>query len=533
MKKELAATETGASSVKALSDVSPPSSAASSVTGAAMAASAETLGTRVGRYRWVVCGLLFFATTINYVDRQVLGILSKDLQAALHWSEIDYGNIVAAFNAAYALGLLAAGRLMDRFGTKIGYSVALSVWSVAAMAHALASSALGFGVARAALGAGEAGNFPAAIKTVAEWFPRKERALATGIFNSGSNIGAIVAPLMVPYVARHFGWQWAFIITGAIGLVWLAFWIPLYARPEEHHRVSKAELAYIQSDPPDPPAAKIPWVQLIPYRQTSAFAIGKALTDPIWWFYLYWIPPFLRTNHGLDLTTIGPPLIAIYIIADVGSIGGGWLSSSLLKRGWSINKARKTAMLVCALLVTPIVFVSGVKSLWLAVGLVGLAAAAHQGWSANIFTLASDMFPRRAVGSVVGIGGMAGAFTGATMAVIVGYILQVTGGNYRIPFIIGGSAYLTALLVIHLLVPRIESISDVEHVAARPFSIGTIVGFGFMGFIFGSFGGWCVGILSRVSGPHLLEYMAVGALLGTIVGVISGLVITSSKSVKA
>ena len=512
---------------KSQSDVSPPESAGASVIGAADAA----LGvkTRVGYYRWTICALLFFATTINYVDRQVLGILSKDLQAALHWSEIDYGNIVAAFNAAYALGLLGAGRLMDRFGTKVGYSLALTVWSLAAMGHALARSAFGFGLARAALGVGEAGNFPAAIKTVAEWFPRKERALATGIFNSGSNVGAIVAPLAVPYIAAHFGWQWAFIMTGAIGLVWLAFWIPLYARPEAHPRVTKEELAYIQSDPPDPPAAKIPWVQLIPYRQTSAFAIGKALTDPIWWFYLYWVPPFLRQNHGLDLTTIGPPLIAIYVIADIGSIGGGWLSSSLLKRGWSTNRARKTAMLICALLVTPIVFASGAKSLWLAVGLVGLAAAAHQGWSANIFTLASDMFPRRAVGSVVGIGGMAGAFTGATMAVIVGYILQVTGGNYRIPFIIGGTAYLTALLIIHLLVPRIEAI-DVEHVVARPFSIGTVVGFGFMGIIFGSFGGWCVGILSRVSGSGLLEYMAIGAIIGVVVGIISGMVITNSGS---
>jgi ACS family hexuronate transporter-like MFS transporter len=488
------------------------------------------VGSRISRYRWVICGLLFFATTINYVDRQVLGILSKDLQSALGWNELQYGNIVAAFNAAYALGLLGAGRLMDRFGTKIGYSVALIVWSFAAMSHALARSALGFGVARAALGIGEAGNFPAAIKTVAEWFPKKERALATGIFNGGSNVGAIVAPLVVPWIAHNWGWQWAFIITGAIGLLWLAFWIPLYARPELHPRVNKAELAHIQSDPPDPPAAKIPWVQIIPYRQTSAFAIGKSLTDPIWWFYLYWVPPFLRQSHGLDLTTIGLPLIAIYIIADVGSIGGGWLSSSFIKRGWSINRARKTAMLICAILVTPIVFVSSVKNLWVAVALIGLAAAAHQGWSANIFTLASDMFPRRAVGSVVGIGGMAGAFTGATMAVIVGYILQVTGGNYKIPFYIAGGAYLTALLIIHLLVPKIATIEVADEAAARPFSVGTIVGFGFMGLIFGSFGGWCIGILSKVSGPHLLEYMASGAGLGAVVGVIAGILITKMKT---
>jgi ACS family hexuronate transporter-like MFS transporter len=487
-----------------------------------------SLGARVGHYRWVICALLFFATTINYVDRQVLGILSKDLQGALGWNELQYGNIVAAFNAAYALGLLGAGRLMDRFGTRIGYSLALAVWSFAAMGHALASSAFGFGVARAALGVGEAGNFPAAIKTIAEWFPKKERALATGIFNGGSNVGAIVAPLVVPWIAHNWGWQWAFILTGAIGLLWLAFWIPMYARPEVHPRVKAAELAHIQSDPPDPPAARIPWVQLIPYRQTSAFAIGKSLTDPIWWFYLYWVPPFLRQNHGLDLTTIGLPLIAIYIIADVGSIGGGWLSSSLIKKGWSINSARKTAMLICALLVTPIVLVSSVKNLWLAVALIGLAAAAHQGWSANIFTLASDMFPRRAVGSVVGIGGMAGAFTGSTMAVIVGYILQVTNGNYKIPFYIAGAAYLTALLIIHLLVPRIQSIDAIDAKAAGPLSVGTLVGFGFVGIIFGSFAGWCVGLLSKVSGPHLLEYMASGAGLGALIGIVAGMVITKS-----
>ena len=456
--------EQAASSPKSLSEVSPPSSAASSISGAVIAAEAGGIGARLGRLRWSICALLFFATTINYIDRQVLGILSKDLQIALHWNEIDYGNIVAAFNAAYALGLLVVGRLIDRFGTKIGYSAALIIWSVAAMSHALAHSAFGFGVARAALGVGESGNFPAAIKTTAEWFPKKERAFATGIFNAGSNVGAIVAPLTVPWIAINWGWQWAFILTGAIGFLWLAFWIPLYAKPEAHPRISKAELDHIQSDPPDQAGARVPWLKLIPHRQTSAFAIGKYMTDPIWWFYLYWIPNFLRQNHGLDLSTIGLPLIVIYVIADVGSIGGGWLSSTLIERGWSINGARKTAMLVCALAVTPIVFASNVKNLWIAVGLVGLAAAAHQGWSANLFTMASDMFPRRAVGSVVGIGGMAGAFNGATMAVIVGYILEVTHSNYRIPFFIAGTAYLIALLIIHLLVPRLEPVRYVDAV---------------------------------------------------------------------
>src|SRR6267143_1322316 len=479
MKEEIISAEEAASFPKSLSEVGPPSAAASSATGAVVAA----VSARMGHLRWSICALLFFATTINYVDRQVIGILSKDLQAAFHWTEIDYGNIVAAFNAAYALGLLLAGRLIDRFGTKIGYAAALIIWSLAAMAHALARSAFGFGVARAALGVGEAGNFPAAIKTTAEWFPKKERALATGIFNGGSNIGAIVAPLAVPWIARNYGWQWAFILTGAIGLLWLAFWIPLYAKPEVHPRLSKAELAHIQSDPPDQAGARVPWLRLIPHRETSAFAIGKYMTDPIWWFYLYWIPNFLRQNHGLDLSTIGLPLIVIYLITDVGSVGGGWLSSALIKRGWSINAARKTTMLVCALAVTPIIFAANVKSLWVAVGLVGLAAAAHRGWSANIFTMASDMFPRRAVGSVVGIGGMAGAFNGATMAVIVGYILEVTHSNYRIPFFMAGSAFQIALLVIHLLVPRIEPVDYVDVVRAKPLSVGTIVGFGFMGSI--------------------------------------------------
>jgi ACS family hexuronate transporter-like MFS transporter len=492
----------------------------------AQAATAPTLGEKVGRYRWVICGLLFFATTVNYVDRQVLGILSKDLKIAIGWTEVDYGNIVAAFNAAYAFGLLLAGRLMDRIGTRVGYVVAIVWWSLAAMSHALARTPFGFGVARAALGVGEAGNFPAAIKTVAEWFPRKERAFATGLFNAGSNVGAIVAPLTVPWIATHLGWRWAFLLTGAIGLAWLLFWLPLYRRPEEHPKVSKAELDYIQSDPPDPPAKKVPWLSLIPHRQTSAFAIGKYLTDPIWWFYLYWIPNFFRDNHGLDLTTIGPPLIAIYLIADVGSIGGGWLSSTFIKRGWTINRSRKTAMLICALAVTPIIFAANVKNMWVAVALIGLAAAAHQGWSCNLFTTTSDMFPRQAVGSVVGIGGMAGALGGATMAVATGYILQSTGQNYSIVFMIAGTAYLIALLVIHLLAPNLEPVEDVEH---RP-AVGALIGFSFVGLVFGSFGGWCVGLLSHVTGHVLFKYMMIGAAVGSVVGVIFSLIRSNRSS---
>jgi len=481
----------------------------------------ETVSARIGRYRWVICGLLFFATTVNYVDRQVLGILSKDLKTAIGWTEVDYGNIVAAFNAAYAFGLLLAGRLMDRIGTRAGYALAIVWWSLAAMGHALARTPFGFGVARAALGAGEAGNFPAAIKTVAEWFPKKERALATGLFNAGSNVGAIVAPLTVPWIAMHLGWRWAFILTGALGFLWLVFWLPVYKRPEQHPKVSPAELDHIQSDPPDPPAMKVPWLSLIPHRQTSAFAIGKYLTDPIWWFYLYWIPGFLRDKHGLDLTTIGPPLIAIYLIADIGSIGGGWLSSTFIKQGWSVNRSRKTAMLICALAVTPIIFAANVKNLWVAVALIGLAAAAHQGWSCNLFTTTSDMFPRQAVGSVVGIGGMAGALGGATMAVATGYILQSTGQNYSIVFMIAGTAYLVALLVVHVLAPNLEPVEGVEHASTNA---GSLVGFGFVGLVFGSFVGWCTGLLSHVTGATLFGYMMIGATIGIGIGIVFGFI---------
>ena len=493
------------------------------------AVAVETVGQRIGRYRWVICGLLFFATTVNYVDRQVLGILAKDLKVAIGWTEVDYGNIVAAFSAAYAFGLLLAGRLMDRIGTRAGYALALVWWSLAAMAHALARTPFGFGVARAALGIGEAGNFPAAIKTVAEWFPKKERAFATGLFNAGSNVGAIVAPLTVPWIAGHLGWRWAFVITGAIGFAWLLFWLPMYRRPEEHPKVSAAELAHIQSDPPDPPAAKIPWVRLIPHRQTSAFAIGKYLTDPVWWFYLYWIPTFFRQHYGLNLLDIGWPLVIIYVIADIGSIGGGWLSSTFIKRGWTINRARKTAMLICAIAVTPIIFASQIKNIWLASVIIGLAAAAHQGWSCNLFTTASDMFPRNAVGSVVGIGGMAGALGGAVMAVATGYILQTTGENYSIMFIIAGTLYLIALALIHLLAPRLEPVGDVDH--ARAFSGGMLIGFGFVGLVFGSFVGWCVGLISRVPGQILFEYMMIAGGIGIVIGVIAGVLLGRNERV--
>ncbi len=408
---------------------------------------------RVGYFRWVICALLFFATTINYIDRQVLGILAPDLQRSIGWSEIEYGNIVTAFQAAYAIGLLVTGRLLDRMGTRLGFALAITLWSVAAMFHAAARSALGFGIARFALGLGEAANFPASIKTVAEWFPKKERAFATGIFNAGTNVGAVVAPAVVPFVALTWGWQWAFIMTGAIGFLWLGIWWVLYRPPESHPRLAKAEFDYIRGDPAEA-VTPVPWLKLIGYRQTWALALGKFMTDPIWWFYLYWLGKFLNEKHGLSLSKLGPPLIAIYLIADVGSVGGGWLSSFLIKSGWSINAARKSTMLACALCVMPIVFATQVASLWAAVGLIGLAAAAHQGWSANIFTLASDMFPRRAVGSVVGIGGFGGAVGGMLIATAVGHLLQWTG-SYVPVFLLAGAAYLLALLVIQVLAPRL------------------------------------------------------------------------------
>ena len=432
---------------------------------------------RVGYFRWVICALLFFAATINYIDRQVLGILKPTLQQGFAWSERDYAAIVFSFQLAYAIGLLLAGRVMDGLGTRLGFALAVVLWSVAAVAHAMADAApglrlptplldppsivllggaaAGFALARFALGLGEAGNFPASIKTVAEWFPKKERALATGIFNSGTNIGALVTPLVVPWITLRHGWQWAFIATGVTGFLWAAAWWRLYAVPEQHPRLKPEELSYIRSDPPEA-VTPIPWLRLLPHRQTWAFALGKFMTDPIWWLYLFWIPDFLKRNHGLDLGAVGPPLVAIYLIADIGSIGGGWLSSGLIKRGFSINRARKTAMLVCAVCVVPIVYASRVSSLWGAVTLVGIAAAAHQGWSANLFTLVSDMFPRRAVGSVTGIGGMAGAVGGMLISLVVGEILERTG-SYVLIFAVAGSAYVLALGIIHPLVPTLAA----------------------------------------------------------------------------
>ena len=430
---------------------------------------------RVGRYRWWICALLFFASTINYIDRQVVGILKPTLQKEFGWSEVDYGYIVMSFQIAYAIGLVSAGRLIDRIGTRRGFAIAVFVWSLAAMAHAgvllygpavaalfgtlgfaVSSSVAGFIAARFALGLGEAANFPAGIKAIAEWFPRRERAFAAGLFNAGTNVGALTAPLVVPWLTLSFGWPWAFLVTGAIGFIWLAYWWKSYQLPATHPKVSAPELALILSDA-ETGETRVPWAAVLPHRQTLAFAAGKFITDPVWWVYLFWIPDFLNRNHGLDLTTLGPPLVVIFLAADAGSIAGGWLSSFLIARGWGVNAARKTTMLVCALAVTPIFFAAQTTSLWTAVALISLAAAAHQGWSSNLFTLTSDMFPRQAVGSVVGIGGMAGAVAGIFVSAAVARILQLTGSYISI-FAIASVAYLFALAVIHALVPKLEPV---------------------------------------------------------------------------
>jgi MFS transporter, ACS family, aldohexuronate transporter len=405
--------------------------------------------------RWVICGLLFFATVIAYVDRGVIGYLEKYLERVIGWNSIQYGYITAAFQVAYAIGLISAGRLTDRLGTRKGFAIAITIWSIAAMLPGAAYSALTFGVAMFILGLGEAANFPACIKTVAEWFPKKERALATGIFNSGANIGNIVVPLVVPFLTFALGWRGAFFVTGTLGFVWLSLWLWLYAKPEAHRWVSSKELALIHSDPPEM-LTSVPWLRLLPRKETWAFSLAKFLTDPIWWFYLFWLPRYLQGTFHLNLIQSQKPVVAVYVVSIAGSIGGGWISSILLGRGKSANFARKAALLVCALAVVPVVYAPYTHNLWVVVGLVGLAAAAHQGWSANLFTLPSDTFPKAAVASVVGIGGMMGAIGGALLQMATGYIVAWT--NSYVPlFILAASVYLLALLIIQFLAPRLAA----------------------------------------------------------------------------
>jgi ACS family hexuronate transporter-like MFS transporter len=415
---------------------------------------AEVRTRRFG-YRWTVLALLFTATTINYLDRQVLGILAPTLGRELGWSEVDYGHIVSWFSFAYGFGLLLTGRIFDWIGTRLAYSWSVIVWSLACMGHAVVSTVSGFSLARLALGLGEAGNFPGAVKTVAEWFPKKERAFATGVFNAGTNVGVVIAPIIVPWITVTWGWRWAFIATGAVGFVWLAAWLRLYRDVNAHPHVSAAETAHIRSDGPEP-AVKMAWSSLIRYPQTWAFIVGKSFTDPVWFFYLFWLPKFLDADFGVRLSALAAPLVVIYVVADFGSVGGGWLSSRLIARGWSVNAARKTTLLLAALAIVPTAFAPTVGGMWAAVALVSVAAAAHQWWSCNLFTLVSDMFPRSAVASVVGIGGFMGAMSSMAFQRSTGVLLEATGGNYAPIFLICGSAYLAALALIHLLVPRMR-----------------------------------------------------------------------------
>lgn len=412
---------------------------------------------RIGRYRWVVVALLFAATAINYVDRQMIGVLKPTLSSELQWSETDYANIVFWFQAAYAIGYLGFGRVVDLIGARMGYAVAVTVWTIAHVAHGGVYSVTQFAFARFGLGIGESGNFPAGIKAVAEWFPQKERAFAIGLFNAGANVGAIVTPLLVPWITIAYGWRMAFIVTGIFGVLWLIAWLVFYRSPANHKKVTQAELNYIQQDAADP-VQPISWRMLLTIRETWAYAIGKFCIDPIWWFFLFWLPGYLGSRYGLDLVSFGPPLVAIYVLSDFGSIFGGWMSSRLIKAGRSVNAARKITMLICAIAVLPIFFAQSIDNLWVAVLVIGIATAAHQAFSANLYTLPSDIFPRAAVGSVVGIGGTVGAIGGMVMAKYAGFVLDGLG-SYAPLFAVAAGAYLAALLAVHLLSPRLERVT--------------------------------------------------------------------------
>lgn len=414
---------------------------------------------KIGNYRWKIVALVFFATTINYIDRQVLGILAPQLQDQFGWSESDYGFIIMAFQAAYAIGLISMGSLLDKVGTRLGYIISITLWSLAGMFHAAARSVFSFSIARFTLGIGESANFPAAVKAVAEWFPKKERALATGIFNTGANVGAILSPLLVPIIALKWGWQWAFLLTGALGFIWLLFWIPVYNSPQKHKQVTDAEKEYIlQDDSKDAEEKKIPWRKIIGYRQTWGICLARFVTDPIWWFFLYWLPKFLNSRYGIDLTDIGLPLIVIYLVSTGGSVFGGWLSSFFIKNGKNPVNARKISILILALFALPIFFTSLTNSFWLTVILISLATFAHQGYAANIFTIVSDIFPKNAVGSVTGLAGFGGAIGGVLFSGFVGLLLEYTG-NYYIIFGIASLAYLLCWLILVLLIPSNKSIA--------------------------------------------------------------------------
>lgn len=416
----------------------------------------ERAVSRAGRYRWGIVALLFMATVINYVDRQMIGVLKPTLSSDLGWTETDFANVIFFFQLAYAIGYIGFGRIVDVIGARMGYAVAFVIWQVAHIAHGGAYSVTQFAMARFGLGIGEAGNFPAGIKAVTEWFPAKERAFAIGVFNAGANVGAIITPLAVPLLTVAYGWRMAFVVTGVVSLVWLVAWLALYRRPREHAKLSSGELAWIEQDPADP-VQPLPWRRLIAKRETWAYALGKFCIDPIWWFFLFWLPGYLGDRYDLDLLSFGPPLVAIYLLSDLGSVAGGWLSSRLIARGRSVNYARKVTMLVCAIAVLPVLFAQSIDNLWVAVLVIGIATAAHQAFSANLYTLPSDLFPRAAVGSVVGIGGTVGAVGGMLMAKYAGYVLDGIG-SYAPLFFVAGSAYFVALLLVHVLSPRLARV---------------------------------------------------------------------------
>ncbi len=433
--------------------------------------STTSSGLKPTNFRWVICGLLFYATTINYVDRSILNSLESTLKDQIKWNDFEYGLIGAAFSLAYAIGFLLMGRLMELVGIRWGYAVAVVFWTLSALSTVLTSTPFQFGMSRFFLGLFEAGNFPAAIKTVAEWFPQKQRATATGIFNAGSNIGAIIAPILAVLLVPLWGWKAAFMVTPALAVIWVLCWVALYRKPTEHRMANEAERALIASDAPAGAVNDQPvrWRHLLPHRQAWAFMAGKFLTDPVWWFYLFWAGKFFAEQFKVELKGLAGPLILVYVLADVGSIGGGWFSSWLMKKGWTTNAARKTTMGICACLVLPVIFApqlptnwgsgSGNIGMWIAATLIGIAAGAHQGFSANIFTLTSDMFPKRAVASIVALGGLAGAFGGIIMQSVSGVIKEVTQ-SYLIMFIIAGTAYVLAFIVLHALAPRTERVNE-------------------------------------------------------------------------
>jgi len=414
----------------------------------------------IGRVRWIICGLLFLACVISYVDRLVLSVLKPMLSKEYHWSEDGYGDVVFWFQAAYGIGFLFFGRLVDRIGAKLGYVLAMGVWTAAHMAQALVTSTFGLAIVRLPLALGESGTYPAALAAISEWFPKRERALTIGIFNAGANVGAVVTPLIVPAITLALNWQSAFFITGLFNIAWIGAWVLLYRRPRQHPRISQAEIDYIESEP-FVDQGRAPYSKVLRTRQAWAYMAGRFLIDPIWWTFLFWLPDFFSKRYGVDLKGFGPPLVAIYLLADVGSIFGGWLSSKMLARGISANRARKTAMFVCALMAVPVAFAQFAPSVWIAVVLLGLACAGHQGFSSNHFSLPADAFPRFAQGTVVGLGGFAGAVGGMLMAKYAGYILQ-TFGSYTPIFVVAACAYLIALLVIHLINPRYESVTKLS-----------------------------------------------------------------------